>query len=69
MEWIPTTQTLIDSKDMILASNLEGKMISMGVSQQEFDELSREELRSCLESFMFVSGIPDDYSSRLGVYV
>ena len=50
MEWIPTTQTLIDSKDIILASNLEGKMISMGVSQQEFDELKREELRDSLES-------------------
>ena len=69
MEWIPTTQTLIDSKDMILASNLEGKMISMGVSQQEFDELSREELRSCLESFMIVSGIPDDeYKNVLNFY-
>ncbi len=69
MEWIPTTQTLIDSKDIILASNLEGKMISMGVSQQEFDELKREELRSSLESFMTASGIPDEeYKNVLNFY-
>ena len=69
MEWIPTTQTLIDSKDMILASNLEGKMISMGVSQQEFDELKREELRDSLESFMIASEISDDeYKNVLNFY-
>ena len=69
MEWIPTTQTLIDSKDIILASNLEGKMISMGVSQQEFDELKREELRDSLESFMLASHIPDEeYKNVLNFY-
>ena len=69
MEWIPTTQTLIDSKDIILASNLEGKMISMGVSQQEFDELKREELRDSLESFMITSRIPDEeYKNVLNFY-
>lgn len=69
MEWIPTTQSLIDSKDIILASNLEGKMISMGVSQQEFDELKREELRNSLESFMIASEIPDEeYKNVLNLY-
>jgi len=69
MEWIPTTQTLIDSKDMILASNLEGKMISMGVSQQEFDALKREELRDSLESFMLSSSIPsEEYKNVLNFY-
>jgi len=69
MEWIPTTQTLIDSKDIILASNLEGKMISMGVSQQEFDALKREELRDSLESFMIASSIPsEEYKNVLNFY-
>jgi hypothetical protein len=69
MDWIPTTQTLIDSKDIILASNLEGKMISMGVSQQEFDALKREELRDSLESFMLASSIPsEEYKNVLNFY-
>jgi len=69
MDWIPTTQTLIDSKDIILASNLEGKMISMGVSQQEFDALKREELRDSLESFMIASSIPsEEYKNVLNFY-
>ena len=69
MDWIPTTQTLIDSKDIILASNLEGKMISMGVSQQEFDALKREELRDSLESFMLSSSIPsEEYKNVLNFY-